>query len=188
MSNQSGTGVGPKAKKAVVFVLLAAGAGLLLIFLFSKGGPQRTAVIGEGDRAPEFTLSSLDGKQVSLSDHRGKVVMVHFWATWCPPCVEEMPTLEKLYRGAAGKDIVMLAVSVDEGGAAAVGSFMERNKLSLPVLLDPGHSVSRLYGTFKFPETYIIDRNGVVKSKVIGSRDWSNPAVIKVLQDITAMK
>ncbi len=185
--SQQQTGVSSGAKKGVIlFILIVAVVGLILV-LIPKGsrGPR---IIGQGDSAPEFRLTSLDGRQVSLSDFKGKVAMVHFWATWCPPCVQEMPMIEKLYRDFLGKDLEILAVSVDEGGAEAVSSFLKQNKLSLPVLLDPGAAVSKSYGTYKFPETYIVDRNGIVKYKAIGPRDWGDPATVKALQDLIEAK
>jgi peroxiredoxin len=141
-------------------------------------------IIASGDHAPEFRLQKFDGGSVSLSDLRGKVVMVHFWATWCPPCVDELPTLDMLHNSPISKDFEMLAVSVDEGGAGAVAPFIQKNRLSLPVLFDPGGDVARLYGTYKLPETYIVDRQGVVRYKAIGPRDWTDPANIQVLQNI----
>jgi len=141
-------------------------------------------IIASGDRAPEFRLQKSDAGSVSLADLRGKVVMVHFWATWCPPCVEELPTLDKLHNSTLGKDFEMLAVSVDEGGAGAVAPFIQKNGLNLPVLFDPGGEVARLYGTYKFPETYILDRAGVVRYKAIGPRDWTEPANIQALRNI----
>jgi peroxiredoxin len=185
MSQQSGAvSVSSRAKKGVILIILLVAVGSLILFLLSKGGSKGVKIIGVGDQAPNFTLTSLDGKQVTLSDLRGKVVMVHFWATWCPPCVEEMPTLQTLNQRFLGKDFELLAVSVDEDGAAGVGSFMQRNRLNVPVLLDPAHATAASYGTFKFPETYILDRSGIVKYKIIGSRDWSDPAAIKALQDM----
>ncbi len=145
-------------------------------------------IITSGDPAPEFRLQKFDGGSVSLADLRGKVVMVHFWATWCPPCVEEMPTLDRLHHSSLGKDFEMLAVSVDEGGAGAVAPFIQKNRLNLPVLFDPGSEVARLYGTYKFPETYIVDRKGVVRYKAIGPRDWTEPANIQVLRNIIEAK
>jgi peroxiredoxin len=183
MNKQAAT-IGPGAKKGVVLIIVISAVVLLLLLFFSKGGSKGTKIIGIRDKAPEFSLMSLDGKRINLSDYRGKVVMLHFWATWCPPCVEEVPTIETLYRNTLGKDFVILAVSVDEGGAASIRSFMQRNKLSFPVLLDPDHAVSGLYGTYKFPETYIIGRNGIVKDKVIGPRDWAVPAVVDAVQQI----
>ncbi len=181
---QHQTGVSPAAKKGVVLLLLIAGVILLILVLVPKKGPQGPRIIGEGDRAPEFRLPGFDGKQVGLSDFRGKVVMVHFWATWCPPCVEELPTIDKLYRDFFGKDFQILAVSVDEDGARSVSDFMQRNRMNLPVLLNPDRSVAGKYGTFKFPETYIVDRSGIVKFKVIGPHDWNDPVARKAIQDM----
>src|SRR5574337_650162 len=116
MSEKSGN------KKQLVFlvVLILIGALFAAGYILTANGPAKKKIIESGDRAPEFRLQAQDGRLVSLSEFRGKVVMVHFWATWCPPCVEEIPTLDKLYHELAAKDFVMLAVNVDEGGAGAV--------------------------------------------------------------------
>ncbi len=181
------TGITPAAKKTIILLFLIAAVVLLVLVLVSKKG-SGPKIIQKGDLAPDFRLSGLDGRQVSLSALRGKVVMVHFWATWCPPCVDEIPTIDKLYRDSLGTDLEILAVSVDEGGADAVGSFMQRNKLGLPVLLNPDRSVAGSYGTFKFPETYIVDRSGVVRIKVIGPHDWNDPTARKAIQDMLAAR
>ncbi|HXY54984.1 MAG TPA: TlpA disulfide reductase family protein [Nitrospirota bacterium] len=164
-----------------VFTLLIA---LFVILLSARCTPKEGKIIGYGDRAPGFSLQALDGKTVSLADFRGKVILVHFWATWCPPCVEEMPALEQFARSIRAKDFQILAVSVDEGGAAAVAAFMQKNGLSIPVLLDPSRSIAKLYGTFKFPETYVIDRQGVVRDKAIGPRDWTVPSNTSIIRQL----
>jgi peroxiredoxin len=173
------------SKKKIAFL-----AVLIVLIVLSVGGyvvMDRTTgnrIITPGDHAPEFRLQKMGGGFVRLSDLRGKVVMVHFWATWCPPCVEEMPTLEKLHHSLTDKDFEMLAVSVDENGEGAVAPFIQKNNLDVPVLFDPGHEVAGLYGTYKFPETYIVDRNGVVRYKAIGPRDWTDPSNIQILRNI----
>jgi cytochrome c biogenesis protein CcmG/thiol:disulfide interchange protein DsbE len=93
-----------------------------------------------------------------------------------------------LYRAFMEKDLKILAVSVDEGGAGSVVPFMQKNRLNVPVFYDPDKSIAGLYGTFKFPETYIIDRKGMVRYKVIGSRDWSDPEAARILQDLLAAR
>ena len=175
-------GWGAGMKKATLIGIIAVLAAIGFLFFSGQNSGQRMKIIREGDRAPEFGLLSLDGKAVSLSSYRGKVGMVHFWATWCPPCVEELPTLERLYRAYFGKDLEILAVSVDEGGAGAVGQFMRKNRFALPVLLNPDQSVARAYGTFKFPETYLVDRDGIVRRKIIGAADWTSPDAQKIVQ------
>jgi peroxiredoxin len=162
--------------------------GLFVAGSLLKGRQQVNKIITTGDRAPEFRLQATDNRFVSLSDLKGRVVMVHFWATWCPPCVEELPTLDKLYRALKGEDFEMLAISVNEEGAAAVVPFMQKNRLNVPVLFDPGKSIAGLYGTYKFPETYIVDRQGIVRYKAIGPADWTDPAAIQMLRDIIAAR
>ncbi len=177
------------SKKQIVFLAIL--VLIVLVFgatFFIKGKPSAKKIITTGDKAPAFTLPALNGRPVSLSDFRGKVVMVHFWATWCPPCVEELPTLVPLNQSLAGKDFEMLAVSVDEGGAEAVTSFMHRNNLNVPVLLDTAHEISSHYGTYKFPETYILDREGIVRYKIIGPRDWRDPGALELLQNMIASR
>jgi peroxiredoxin len=177
-------------KQFVFLVLIVLIAALFVVGYVAKQrkGSGEQKIITKGDRAPEFRLPALDGSQVNLADLRGKVVMVHFWATWCPPCVEELPTLAKLSQDLTGTDFVMLAISVDEGGGPAVTSFLQKNRLNVPVLLDPGRSIAGLYGTFKFPETYIIDRAGIVRSKVIGPADWRDPNAVRFLREMMAAR
>ena len=125
-----------------------------------------------GDRAPDFTLPTLAGNHVRLSNYRGKLVFLNFWATWCPPCRQEMPSMESLYQRLKGRDFEMLAVSIDSKGADHVQSFVATYGLTFPVLLDPNKTVYRLYGLTGVPETFIIDQNGDILLKIIGSRNW----------------
>ena len=140
-------------------------------------------IIGVGDHAPEVQLPTVDGKMVNLADYRGKVVLVHFWATWCPPCVEEVPTLERFYQQVFGTDIEVLAISVDDN-VDVLKTFLGKNKVHFPVLRDPGSTTAGRYGTVKFPETYLVGRDGVVRYKVIGPLDWSLPANVNTVRSL----
>lgn len=174
-------------KKLLLAVLLVLAVLGLMYGIFQKGA-HGTRIIKEGDRAPEIALPRLNGGAVSLSSLRGKVVLVHFWATWCPPCVEEMPVLEQLYRSLAGQDVEILAVSVDEGGHGVVDPFIQRNKLTFPILFSPDRSAAASYGTFKFPETYVVDREGIVRLKAIGPQDWMHPENVRVIRELVSAK
>jgi peroxiredoxin len=134
----------------------------------------------EGLLAPDFTLPALDGTEMKLSDYRGKIVFLNIWATWCAPCKEEMPSMQKLYEVMRGKDFVMLTVSIDEK-KETVEAFMKENKLTLPVGLDTLQKVSPLYRITGVPESYIIDKNGIVMHHLIGPGDWSNPGIVNAL-------
>ncbi len=124
--------------------------------------------------APDFTLTDLHGKKVSLSDFKGKIVLLHFWATWCPPCLEEVPSLERLTQRTKDslKDFAVLAVSVDKNTDDIKTKLP---KLNLDVYSDPEGELAKTYGTEKFPETYILNKEGKLVAKFIGSRNWDNP-------------
>ena len=125
-----------------------------------------------GSPAPDFTVQDADRK-VELRDLRGKIVVLNFWATWCPPCVEEMPSLVKMQEEMKSRGVVVLAVSVDDD-ERSYHTFLKKNNVDLLTVRDPQQKSNELYGTFKFPETYIIDRNGVVQRKFIGPVDWTS--------------
>lgn len=138
----------------------------------------------EGSVAPDFTLKDLSGRDVRLRDLQGKLVLVNFWATWCPPCRGEVPSMVKLNEVMAGKPFQMLAISIDEGGREAVESFFRTSGAKLPVLLDTEQKVSKTYGTTGVPETFVVDKKGVILKKVVGAMDWSDPQVIQFLDDV----
>ena len=138
----------------------------------------------EGLKAPDFTLPTLDGKEVKLSDYAGKIVFLNIWATWCAPCKEEMPSMQKLFELMRGKDFVMLTMSIDEK-KETVEAFMKENKLTLPVALDQQQKVSPLYRITGVPESYIIDKNGMVMHHLIGPGDWSNPGIVNALSSLS---
>lgn len=135
-----------------------------------------------GNPAPEFTVTDAD-RTVALKDLRGKVVVLNFWATWCPPCVEEMPSLVQMQRQLKDKGVTVLAVSTDDD-ARQYRTFLEKNRVELLTVRDPQQKSNELYGTFKFPETYIIDRQGVLRRKFIGPVDWTKPDILDYLSKL----
>ena len=129
--------------------------------------------------APDFTVQDSQNK-VTLSQFRGQVVVLNFWATWCAPCVEEMPSLVEMQRRMKAKGITVVAVSMDVD-ASAYREFLKEHNVDLLTVRDPEQKSSRLYGTFKFPETYVIDRNGIMRRKFIGAVDWTEPDITEFL-------
>ncbi len=150
-------------------------AVLLAACACSRGS--RPAGIGAG--APDFTLQDADQK-IALNQFRGQVVVLNFWATYCAPCVEEMPSLVEMQRRMKSRGVEVVAVSVDED-AGAYRQFMKDHNINLLTVRDPRQTIAGLYGTFKFPETYIIDRNGVMRRKFIGAVDWTEPDITEFL-------
>jgi len=145
-------------------------AAIVFAALWATGPPPEP--IRPGQPAPAFTLPLLaDGRPAALSDLRGRIVLLNFWATWCKPCEDEMPAMERLYKELAGPGFEMLAVSVD-AGRDEVEAFQKRLGVTFPILLDPAKRVSEAYQTYRFPETFLIDREGRILARYIGPRDW----------------
>ena len=125
--------------------------------------------------APDFTLKSLSGEEVSLSQHKGKYVLVNFWATWCGPCKMEMPSLETLYQRFKSKNFSLLAISNDMFGAKIVEPFIKAHSLSFPILLDQQLQASNKFGVASLPTTFMIDPEGNIIGKLRGAEDWASP-------------
>lgn len=176
-----------RSRKPVSFIVFLIIAVAIVIFLqqyVSFFNLSHKSLVLVGDPAPVFTFPGLDGKMVSLTDYKGKVVFLNIWATWCPPCREEMPSMEKLYQQLKGEDFEILAVSVDASGAETVGPFMKKYGLSFPALLDAGGTIQYLYGTTGLPESFIIGKEGIIEKIVIGPMDWSTPEVFRLFRNL----
>lgn len=140
--------------------------------------PRTPPPLGRGSRAPDFSLPRLEGgSEVSLASLRGQVVLVNFWATWCKPCEDEMPAMGRLYQRTKDAGFALLAVSIDEG-SEEVDRFQERLALPFPILLDPEKQVAQRYQTYRFPETFLVDREGLIVERYIGPKDWDSPAYV----------
>lgn len=138
-----------------------------------------------GKEAPDFVLPNLNEKTVRLSDYRGKVVFLNFWATWCKPCREEMPSMEVLYKNFDKDGLVVLAVSIDRVTTKKdIPPFVNSMNLTFPVLVDSWGQTDKRYKLMGVPETYIIDQQGILREKIIGPRDWT---VLDNLQTITGL-
>ncbi len=156
--------------KIMSAVALIGAAGLLLLFAspsYRQGEPSIT-----GQMAPDFTFT-LDGKPAKLSDLRGKVIVLNFWATWCPPCVDEMPSLDALHAVIAPQGGMVLGISVDDTDAVYT-EFLQRLNIHFPNYRDPDKRINATYGSFMFPETYIIGRDGRIARKIIGPQHWTS--------------
>jgi len=135
-----------------------------------------------GMSAPDFSLPDLQGKKQQLSDYRGKVVFLNFWATWCKPCKEEMPSMQVLWENLKKEDFVMLAVSMDRVTTTKdIPPFVENLKLTFPIFTDSWGQTDKRYKLMGVPETYIIDQGGVLREKVIGPRDWTKPESVETI-------
>ncbi len=137
--------------------------------------------------ADDFTLSSLESSDVKLSDYRGKVVFLNFWATWCPPCRSEMPSMDRLYGKLHESGLEILAVDLQEP-KDTVRKFVKDNKLAFTVLLDTKGAVGGAWGAQSIPTTYLIDRKGGILARTIGGREWDSPDMVALFEDILAAR
>ena len=130
------------------------------------------------DPAADFSLSQLDGRQVSLSDYRGQVVLVNFWATWCPPCVNELPSMQALRDGLADQPFEILALNMGER-PKEIQRFLDSfdTELSFPILLNADHSVAKNWKVRGMPTSVLVDKNGQIAMTEVGPRDWNGDAL-----------
>ena len=162
-------------KKSKVDRILQAGILVLTVGLIGiLYETMHDKLVNVGDSAPDFTITADNGRPVSLSNFGGKILVLNFWATWCPPCIEEMPALIELHH--ERPDLAILAVSIDED-PEAYSRFITRRHVDLITVRDPAQKAAQLYHTEGWPETYIIDRTGIIRRKIVGDPDWSNPEI-----------
>lgn len=136
-----------------------------------------------GDHAPSFTLQKASAGELSYADSNHQVTLINFWATWCPPCVMEAPSLEKFARQMRPSGVRVIGISVDQD-LPALRKFISGYGITYAILRDPNQSLMRRFGTYKIPETYIFDRNGHLADKIIGATDWTDPQMIQFVQDL----
>ena len=140
----------------------------------------------EGRLAPQFSVKDRSGQLHSLNDFRGKVVLVNFWATWCPPCIEEMPSMDSLQKTLDQEKFSIIAISVDDSWDP-VDTFIKLSNLDLNIYSDFEGKIAKLYGTHKVPETYILNKEGIVVRKILGEIDWTSPKVLSYLKELGAV-
>ncbi|MBI3581087.1 MAG: TlpA family protein disulfide reductase [Nitrospinae bacterium] len=175
-------GLFPSPRRGVLYLLLLAFGYALGMGIFYE--PPNTVEAAENEPAPKLILHKLGGKKTSLEDYRGKWVFLNFWATWCPPCLKEMPEMEEFYKKFKSKNLVMLAVSVDKDDPSKIASFIKDHGYTFEVFLDPdGESLDKFH-TSKIPATFIINPKGEVVSQAAGPREWMDPEIIKYFNDL----
>ena len=156
---------------AVTLAVLFAG------FLYTIRNSFEQRIIEKGDSAPSFAITTDSGKKITRSDFGGKLLVLNFWATWCPPCIEELPSLSDFASSVKDSGIVVLAVSIDKN-EKVYRQFLQRNRVGFETARDPEANIAADYGTFKWPETYVINSDGKVLEKYISNRNWTDPTLM----------
>jgi peroxiredoxin len=171
-----------RLKPLLFFLIVGSIAGYFVYREVTRVG--KPGVLNIGQLAPDFTLKDESGRPVKLSDYRGKLVFLNFWATWCGPCVDEMPAMEVMNKILKDRKFQMLTVSIDIKWEP-VREFYKKYNLTLPVVLVPGQQVARdLYKATGWPETFLIDANGHLIKHVIGPARWADPQVLSQIENM----
>lgn len=158
-------------------VLLSA----VLVFVLYTSIHER--IVSVGDSAPQFSITADNGRTITASDFGGRLLVLNFWATWCQPCVEEVPSLDQFAKQMAGSGVVVLGVSMDTD-AQKYRAFLDRTRVSFMTARDPEAKISADYGTFKYPESYIIDTKGRVVQKIIGATNWTDGSMVDAVKSM----
>lgn len=156
---------------------------LFAVLLISSCGPteeQPQVKAIKGQAAPDFSLTDLKGRDWKLSDQKGKVVFINFWATWCPPCIQELPSMNTLNKNLAGKPFQMLTILYNDRPEVA-SAFVTKSGFDFPVLIDSTLRTAKEYGLTGVPETFIVDTEGVLREKFIGPYDWNSSAAVSTV-------
>ena len=184
MEASSGKIESKKGSNLIAVLVVLAAVTVVLFFVLSQ--KQRFTPVVAGNKAPDFTLPDLKGNPVSLNGFKGKVVFLNFWATWCKPCEEEMPSMQLLYNALKSQNqpFEIVAVSIDSEGPEVVQKFIERYNITFTVLHDRNGRIKDTYKTTGVPETFIIDQGGIIAEKVWGPRDWRTRDSVKTIMDL----
>lgn len=174
------------------FFVLAILIGVFFLFCGEKkeDPPKKGTTLErpqKGFSAPHFILYDLENKEFTLSDFRGKVVLLNFWASWCGPCRMEMPSMETIYKELKDKGFEILAVNLDRGGPEKVKGFVSNYKLTFPILLDSGGKIAIKYRITALPTSFLLDQKGIIREKIVGGRNWTDPLFLGKIETLMGL-
>ena len=170
------TSVIDRALQVSIVVLLGAFAWVIYDSIYER-------IVQPGDRAPEFSITADNGRTITRAEFGGKLLVLNFWASYCVPCIEEVPSLDQFQRELAGQGVVVLGVSIDKN-QKAYKDFLDKYNVSFLTARDPDNTINAKYGTFKIPETYLINRDGKVVGKIINATNWVDERMISYVKSL----
>lgn len=171
-----------KPKSVILIAIFIVAIAVILFSVKREEKPRTKAVVGLN--APEFSLSDPSGKTYTLSELKGSVVFINFWATWCPPCIEEMRSIQDLYNGFKDKEEFRMVTILYKDDYEKAMAYLKQNNYTLPVLIDRDGKSAKAYGVTGVPETYIVDKSGVLREKVIGPADWNSTQADSLISNL----
>ncbi|MEK6651461.1 MAG: TlpA disulfide reductase family protein [Nitrospirota bacterium] len=171
-----------KKKNLILAALLLTGLSLIVYFISQRDTGKKESLVDVGLAAPNLEVAdAVTGRTLSSSDFKGKVLFINFWATWCQPCREEIPSIEGLFkRFLDNKDFVMLTILFRDDPQTAI-NYLKQNGFNFPVMLDKEEQTARAYGLTGVPETYIVDKKGILREKIIGPYQWDSPEALELI-------
>ena len=171
-----------KLKSVVLIAIFIFAIVIILLSVKREEAPKTKAVVGLN--APGFSLNDPSGKTYTLSELKGSVVFINFWATWCPPCIEEIPSIQNLYNGFKDKKEFRMVTILYKDDYEKAMAYLKQNNYALPVLMDREGKSAKAYGVTGVPETYIVDKQGVLREKVIGPADWNSSQADSLISNL----
>lgn len=171
-----------KKKSLILAALLLAGLSLIAYFISQRDTGKKEPIAAIGLSAPNLEVAdAATGRTLSSSDFKGRVLFINFWATWCQPCREEMPSIEGLFKHFMdNKDFVMLTILFRDDPQTGI-NYLKQNRFNFPLMLDMGGQAARAYGLTGVPETYIVDKKGILREKIIGPYQWDSPETLELI-------
>ncbi|MBI5204427.1 MAG: redoxin domain-containing protein [Nitrospirae bacterium] len=171
-----------KKKSLILATLLLAGLSLIVYFISQRDTGKKEPIAAIGLPAPNLEVAdAATGRTLSSSDFKGRVLFINFWATWCQPCREEMPSIEGLFKHFMdNKDFVMLTILFRDDPQTGI-NYLKQNRFNFPLMLDMGGQAARVYGLTGVPETYIVDKKGILREKIIGPYQWDSPDALELI-------
>jgi cytochrome c biogenesis protein CcmG/thiol:disulfide interchange protein DsbE len=174
-----------KNKAFILLTILLSGIIIAFLIIRHQYGPRMTAL---GSIAPDIEFTDISKNKINLSDLKGSVVMINFWATWCAPCIDELPSIEGLFKQMSGTPKFKLITILFKDDEYRAINYMKENGYTFPLYLNPDGSAAKNFGITGVPETFIIDKNGVLRNKVIGPEEWNSPIIIEALLNLVNEK
>ncbi|MDQ7786415.1 MAG: TlpA disulfide reductase family protein [Thermodesulfovibrionales bacterium] len=163
----------------LISILMAA---LAVLFFATRSDHNIPETVSIGETVPDFELIDVKNRTMKLSDLRGSIVLVNFWATWCESCIDEMPSLENLQKNLSGETSFRIVTVLFKDNLPRATDYLRDNRYTLPVYANPDGSAARNFGLTGVPETYLIDKKGILREKVIGPADWNSPRVVQIIR------
>lgn len=169
-----------KNKSILLITILI--AALAVLFFATRSDHTLPETISIGDTVPDFELIDAENRTTKLSDLRGSIVLINFWATWCESCIDEMPSLENLHKNLSGEKSFRMVTVLFKDNLPRATDYLKDNRYSLPVYANSDGSAARNFGLTGVPETYLIDKKGILREKVIGPADWDSPRAVQTIR------